>query len=150
MYSCVLCLTALPPKAFVSGENSFQVFQQRGATRCPHGAYAGPAPRPDAKPDTPERPDEHRVALVIGNASYKDSPLKNPVNDARAVAAKLRGLGFDVVERHTLSQRQIGRTLSEFRGKLTPGGTALFFYAGHGLQVEIVSACHTGADGSLG
>ena len=78
---------------------------------------------------------EARVALVIGNASYKDSPLKNPVNDARAVAAKLRGLGFDVVERHNLSQRQIGRTLSEFRGKLTPGGTALFFYAGHGLQV---------------
>lgn len=80
-----------------------------------------------------------RVALVIGNAAYKDSPLKNPVNDARAVAGKLRGLGFDVIEKHNLTQRQIGRTLSEFRGKLSPGGTALFFYAGHGVQVDGVN-----------
>ena len=79
---------------------------------------------------------DSRVALVIGNASYRDSPLKNPVNDARAMAAKLRELGFQVVERHNLNTKQIGRTLSEFRSKLTPGGTALFFYAGHGLQVD--------------
>jgi formylglycine-generating enzyme required for sulfatase activity len=91
---------------------------------------AAPWARAERATDT-----EARVALVIGNASYKDSPLKNPVNDARAVAAKLRGLGFEVVERHNLTQKQIGRTLSEFRGKLTRGGTALFFYAGHGLQV---------------
>ena len=81
-------------------------------------------------------PSGQRVALVIGNATYKDSPLKNPVNDARAVAGKLRGLGFDVIEKHNLTQKQIGRTLSEFRSKLSPGGTALFFYAGHGVQVD--------------
>ena len=36
-----------------------------------------------------------RVALVIGNGDYRTAPLKNPVNDARAMASALRGLGFD-------------------------------------------------------
>ena len=46
---------------------------------------------------------ETRVALVIGNSNYKNSPLKNPVNDARDMAAKLRGLGFTVIERNNLA-----------------------------------------------
>lgn len=84
-------------------------------------------------------PADKRVALVIGNAAYKDAPLKNPVNDAKSVAHKLRSLGFDVLEKHNLTQRQIGRALSEFRSRLSPGATALFFYAGHGLQVNGVN-----------
>ena len=54
---------------------------------------------------------ETRVALVIGNGNYKNSPLKNPVNDARDMAAKLRGLGFTVIERNNLVVKQIGSTL---------------------------------------
>ena len=49
------------------------------------------------------QPQETRVALVIGNGSYKSSPLKNPVNDARDMALKLRGLGFTVIERNNLA-----------------------------------------------
>ena len=49
------------------------------------------------------QPQETRVALVIGNSNYKNSPLKNPVNDARDMAAKLRGLGFTVIERNNLA-----------------------------------------------
>jgi Caspase domain len=77
-----------------------------------------------------------RVALVIGNSAYTNSPLKNPVNDAKDIAAKLRGLGFDVVERSNLKIKQIGGTLREFRSKLAPGAVALVFYAGHGLQIK--------------
>ncbi len=40
---------------------------------------------------------DKRVALVIGNAAYKSGPLVNPVNDARAMASRLRTLGFDVI-----------------------------------------------------
>lgn len=80
-----------------------------------------------------------RVALVIGNADYGASPLKNPVNDARAIAAKLERLGFSVVKRENLTTRQIGATLREFRSRLVPGSEALFFYAGHGLQVKGVN-----------
>ena len=79
---------------------------------------------------------EHRVALVVGNAAYRDSPLKNPVNDARAMRDKLKSLGFAVVYFENLQTRQIGGALREFRNLVRPGSVALFFYAGHGLQVR--------------
>lgn len=79
---------------------------------------------------------EKRVALVIGNAAYKSGPLVNPVNDARAMAGRLRSLGFDVVLRENLKQREIGGVYREFRSKITPGGVALVFYAGHGVQFK--------------
>ncbi len=81
-------------------------------------------------------PEERRVALVIGNAKYEVSPLVNPTNDSYDVATKLRNYGFDVVYRENLKIRQIGSMLREFKSKLTPGATALVFYAGHGLQVR--------------
>lgn len=79
---------------------------------------------------------DKRVALVIGNSAYQNGPLKNPVNDAADMAAKLRQLGFEVIERRDLRTSQIGRTLREFRQRLTPGAVALFYYAGHGLQIK--------------
>lgn len=79
---------------------------------------------------------EKRVALVIGNAAYKSGPLVNPVNDARAMAKRLRSLGFDVVLRENLKQREIGGVYREFRSKIVPGGVALVFYAGHGVQFK--------------
>jgi len=79
---------------------------------------------------------EHRVALVIGNAAYTQGALVNPVNDARAMARRLRSLGFDVVLRENLKARDIGGVYREFRSKVTPGGVALVFYAGHGIQFK--------------
>lgn len=79
---------------------------------------------------------EQRIALVIGNSTYKVSPLKNPVNDARDMANSLRGYGFTVIERNNLTVKQIGSTLREFRSKLTAGSVALVFYAGHGIQIK--------------
>jgi formylglycine-generating enzyme required for sulfatase activity len=80
--------------------------------------------------------NEQRVALVIGNSDYLNSPLANPVNDAHDMAAQLRNLGFQVIERTNLKTKQIGSTLREFRSKLSPGAVALVFYAGHGLQIK--------------
>lgn len=82
---------------------------------------------------------EAKVALVIGNSRYHDMPLKNPGNDARAMAAKLRSLGFQVVLKENLGAMQIGSALREFKNKLSPGAVALFYYAGHGLQVKGVN-----------
>lgn len=79
---------------------------------------------------------EKRVALVIGNSEYLKGPLRNPVNDATDIAARLRASGFEVIERSNIKTSQIGRTLREFRARLTPGAVALFFYAGHGLQIR--------------
>ena len=59
-------------------------------------------------------PTERRVALVIGNATYKVNPLKNPVNDSTDMARSLRSVGFDVIEANntTLAQmREVTRRL---------------------------------------
>ncbi|MEO0316171.1 MAG: hypothetical protein RI928_2627 [Pseudomonadota bacterium] len=77
-----------------------------------------------------------KVALVIGNATYKNSPLRNPENDAKDFAKSLKGFGFTVIERTNLTTKQIGPMLREFRSKLVPGSVAVVFYAGHGLQIK--------------
>ncbi|MBP8644966.1 MAG: SUMF1/EgtB/PvdO family nonheme iron enzyme [Syntrophobacteraceae bacterium] len=85
----------------------------------------------------PVVPDsEQRTALVIGNGSYEISPLRNPVNDARAVAQALIDLGFDVTERENLTQKDMKREIQAFGQKLQKGGVGLFYYAGHGMQVN--------------
>jgi formylglycine-generating enzyme required for sulfatase activity len=80
-----------------------------------------------------------RVALVIGNAAYADGPLRNPVNDARAVEAKLTALGFAVQKVENLKRQQIGRTVTGFASRIQPGDEVVVFYAGHGLQVKGVN-----------
>jgi hypothetical protein len=79
---------------------------------------------------------EGRVALVIGNAAYKESPLRNPVNDARSMAASLQKLGFEVMKRENAGQREMNRAISEFDARLSAGAVGLFYYAGHGMQVK--------------
>ena len=79
---------------------------------------------------------EKRVALVVGNDKYPGAPLRNPVNDATAVAGKLREVGFDVVLRTNVSQRELTRAVRDFGEKVTPGSVALFYYAGHGMQAR--------------
>jgi uncharacterized caspase-like protein len=79
---------------------------------------------------------EHRVALVIGNAKYPSNALRNPVNDARAMARALRALGFDVIERTDVSQKDFNRSITQFRSKIGSDSVALFYYAGHGMQVR--------------
>ena len=77
-----------------------------------------------------------RQALVIGNAAYTEGALKNPVNDARAMDAKLTALGFKVMKVENLKRQQIGRTLTAFANGLKPGDEVVVFYAGHGVQVK--------------
>jgi tetratricopeptide (TPR) repeat protein len=77
-----------------------------------------------------------RVALVIGNSAYRfASPLPNPKNDASDIAQTLRRLGFDVVEGRDLDRPGMDNVLRQFARKLDGADLALFFYAGHGLQV---------------
>ena len=82
---------------------------------------------------------DRRVALVIGNGAYPSAPLKNPTNDARDMAATLKNLGFEVILRENAGLRQMEDALDEFWASLRKGGTGLFFFAGHGLQVKGVN-----------
>ncbi len=81
--------------------------------------------------------EESRLALVIGNSSYKDSPLANPVNDATAIAKTLQGLGFKVILRTNATQSQMRQAVREFGDELhTHRGIGLFYFAGHGMQIN--------------
>jgi len=77
-----------------------------------------------------------RVALVIGNRNYLVSPLVNPVNDARAVKERLQGAGFKVLYFEDLKVAQIGDVLEQLNDSLKPGSAFVFFYAGHGTQIN--------------
>jgi len=80
---------------------------------------------------------QKKLALVIGNQSYPKSPLKNPVNDAAAIAKVLNDMKFDtVVEKKDLTMRQMRLEIDRFASSLQPGDLALFYYAGHGVQAN--------------
>ncbi len=81
-------------------------------------------------------PADSRLALVIGNAAYEEAPLRNPVNDARAMAATLEGLGFEVIRLENATKEQMERALVQFTSRLDDGSSGLFYYAGHGIQVR--------------
>ena len=76
-------------------------------------------------------------ALVIGNSSYPGSAkLTNPRNDAKAISAKLRFLGFKVTEVIDASRAQMVRSLSKFSEASEKADVTLLFYAGHGVQIS--------------
>ena len=80
---------------------------------------------------------ENRLALVIGNATYKSSPLSNPVNDARLMEAALKEAGFTVIKAENASMREMRRLVRDFGDRLkASGGVGLFYFAGHGVQVR--------------
>ncbi|HIF93689.1 MAG TPA: caspase family protein, partial [Myxococcales bacterium] len=79
---------------------------------------------------------EMRVALVIGNSAYAGAPLRNPVNDARAVREALIRSDFQVLYYENLVHAEMESALRAFRAKLTKNGIALFYYAGHGAQEQ--------------
>ena len=89
-----------------------------------------------ALPASPVRAAD-RVALVIGNSAYKNTtPLKNPRNDAEGVADALTGMGFLVIKGLDVDQFNLRTLVRAFSRELKDAKLALFFYAGHGLQVR--------------
>jgi len=79
---------------------------------------------------------EKRVALVVGNSAYKQAnPLANPVNDASEIASALKASGFDVILGVDLDKRTFDTKVRDFAELLESADVAIFFYAGHGLQV---------------
>lgn len=78
-----------------------------------------------------------RSALVIGNSTYVGVPLRNPMNDANAIARRLSALGFDVTLRLNVKKDDLKVVIREFGLELKKtGGVGLFYYAGHGIQLN--------------
>jgi len=79
---------------------------------------------------------QKRVALLIGNAAYAAAPLVNPANDASDLAVALKARGFDTAVALNATKRDITARVRTFADQITPGSVALFYYAGHGMQVR--------------
>ncbi|MCX7150454.1 MAG: caspase family protein [Rhodocyclales bacterium] len=81
-----------------------------------------------------------RIALVIGNGDYQypdNLPkLVNPTHDAEDIAEALRGFGFEVIERKNQTFEAMNQAIAEFGSKIGGSEAALFYFAGHGIQVK--------------
>ena len=77
-----------------------------------------------------------RVALVIGNGAYRDAPLHNPGNDARAMAQALKESGFTVTLQVDTDIQGMLTSIRRFGDQLRKGGVGVFYYAGHGMQIK--------------
>jgi hypothetical protein len=79
---------------------------------------------------------EDRLAIVIGNAAYRHSPLDNPVNDARLIGGLLEKAGFKVFKYENLDRNGLFKALRDFGDRLNDRTIAVFYYAGHALQLR--------------
>ncbi|OAD19223.1 peptidase C14 caspase catalytic subunit p20, partial [Candidatus Thiomargarita nelsonii] len=86
----------------------------------------------DTRPST-----STQIALVIGNSQYEYRPLRNPTNDAEAMAKVLRKKGFEVILKTNLKYGDMKKTIRQFGQRLAASkGVGLFYFAGHGVQVK--------------
>jgi tetratricopeptide (TPR) repeat protein len=99
-------------------------------------ALAAGSPAPGGPAQLALPPPDKRIALVIGNAAYTNvRGLKNSDGDARAVAAGLRALGFEVIEKHDLTLPQLTSEMKAFGDKAPGYDWAVVYYAGHGIEI---------------
>lgn len=84
-----------------------------------------------------EENETDRIALVVGNSDYKCvKKLKNPNNDANDIGDILKTLGFSVKKYFDLSIDEMNKVTREFLIDMNEFSTGLFFYAGHGMQID--------------
>lgn len=135
-------MNRVPGTAFWSALAICIAFSAFHARILPTGTVA--AQDRTMKRDTPKTPaGEKRIALVIGNESYRKArALVNPVNDARAMAKVLRDVGFEVLGPTgsgyvNLDQRGMIAAMKEFGRRLKANpGVGLFYFAGHGVEAN--------------
>ena len=81
--------------------------------------------------------DDARTALIIGNGSYKNSPLDNPVNDAQDIATILQKQHFHITLLTNATQKEMETEIYKFGKRLNKkSGVGLFYFAGHGMQIN--------------
>lgn len=80
-----------------------------------------------------------RIALVIGNGNYQQAglpKLPNPPHDSEDIAKALRSFGFEVIEKRNQTLEGMNQAIAEFGSKIGGSEAALFYFAGHGIQVK--------------
>lgn len=93
--------------------------------------------QPEADKQVYAAPQTQRRALVIGVDGYQNlASLQKARNDAAAVSNALVDLGFDVLTLYDASRREINSAVSTLAGQIEPGDEVLFYFAGHGIEVD--------------
>ncbi|MBM3558044.1 MAG: caspase family protein, partial [Alphaproteobacteria bacterium] len=122
------------PKGHFAAVAKSRINELKQPRPAPAAATASAEPAVDI---APELLKEKRLALVIGNGKYRNlGPLRNPANDAKAMATSLKRLDFEVIERVDATRDQMTDAIDEFGSRLQRGGVGVFFFAGHGMQVR--------------
>jgi len=75
-------------------------------------------------------------ALIIGNSSYTDSPLKNTINDSKAISELFKTLEFNTIQKINVNRRDFEETIDNFVSNLSYGDEVVFYYSGHGVQID--------------
>jgi uncharacterized caspase-like protein len=100
-------------------------------------AVSAAAVQPEADKQVYAAPQTQRRALVIGVDGYQNlASLQKARNDAAAVSNALVDLGFDVLTLYDASRREINSAVSTLAGQIEPGDEVLFYFAGHGIEVD--------------
>lgn len=95
------------------------------------------APVKEKIPGGPQKFKGKRLALVIGNAEYSsNAKLRNTRNDAASMAVELQALGFEVMKVLDGTYEQMKNAIYAFGDKAQTVDVSVFFYAGHGLEVD--------------
>jgi len=76
------------------------------------------------------------IALIIGNSSYPDMPLTNPMNDANAVSETFKELGFVVEKVLDADRETMALAIQQFAKKMATARAAVFYFSGHGMQID--------------
>jgi uncharacterized caspase-like protein len=107
-----------------------------GAASPVQSLHLPPTPQAAVVPGAQPGGTARAVALVIGNAGYRDesSPLRQAADDARAMATEMSARGFDVTLAENLTKQGMLNAFSTFAAKIEPGATALVFFSGYGIQ----------------
>jgi len=79
---------------------------------------------------------QERIALVIGNADYQISALKNALNDAQDIAKALENLDFKVTLVENADKKTMKEAIYDFGDMLNKDTVSLFYYAGHAIQFQ--------------
>jgi len=77
-----------------------------------------------------------KVALVIGNENYQSGSLNLPATDAKEIGEFLEGKGFKVFPHYNLTLEEMEREIKSLPNQVSPNGVLLFYYSGHGSEVD--------------
>jgi len=86
--------------------------------------------------ENPTDRGERKSTLIIGNGDYSEAPLANPEKDARDIGQALTKLNFEVKLFINANREQMINAIRAFGQQLQDSGVGLFYFAGHGMQVN--------------